>query len=53
MLYRRVDQADSRAVWLRRLFVDVVTEALKASGCSIGVSTAACCYDPPALAEAV
>lgn len=53
MLYRRIDQADSRAVWLRRLFVDVVTEALEASGCSIGVSTAACCYDPPALAEAV
>lgn len=53
MLYRRVDQADSRAVWLRRLFVEVVTDALEASGCSMGVSTAACCYDPPILAEAV
>lgn len=53
MLYRRVDQADSRAVWLRRLFVEVVTDALEASGCSMGVSNAACCYDPPALAEAV
>lgn len=53
LLYRRIDQADSRAVWLRRLFVEVVTEALEASGCSIGVSTDACCYDPPMLAEAV
>ncbi|MGV1755844.1 LysR family transcriptional regulator [Rhizobium sp. A22-96] len=53
MLYRRVDQADSRAVWLRRLFVEVVTDALRASGCSMGVSTDACCYDPPVLAEAV
>jgi DNA-binding transcriptional LysR family regulator len=53
MLYRRVDQADGRAVWLRRLFVEVVTDALRASGCSIGVSTDACCYDPPVLAEAV
>jgi len=53
MLYRRVDQADSRAVWLRRLFVEVVTDALRASGCNMGVSTDACCYDPPILAEAV
>lgn len=53
MLYRRVDQADSRSVWLRRLFVDVVRDALEASGCRMGVSTDACCYDPPVLAEAV
>ncbi len=53
MLYRRVDQADSRSVWLRRLFVDVVRDALEASGCRIGVSTDACCYDSPPLAEAV
>jgi DNA-binding transcriptional LysR family regulator len=53
MLYRRVDQADSRSVWLRRLTVEVVRDALSASGCSIGVSTDACCYDPPMLAEAV
>ncbi|MDK4738475.1 MULTISPECIES: LysR family transcriptional regulator [unclassified Rhizobium] len=53
MLYRRVDQADSRSVWLRRLFVEVVAEALKASGCSMGVSTAACCFDKVPLDEAV
>ncbi|MDL2408006.1 LysR family transcriptional regulator [Rhizobium calliandrae] len=53
MLYRRVDQADSRSVWLRRLFVEVVREALEASGCRIGVSTAACCFDQVPLAEAV
>ncbi len=53
MLYRRVDQADSRSVWLRRLTVGVVQDALAASGCTIGVSKDACCYDPPELAEAV
>src|SRR5262245_2604892 len=52
MLYRRVDQADSRSVWLRRLTVEVVRDALSASGCSIEVSTDAGCYDPPMLAEA-
>lgn len=53
MLYRRVDQADSRSVWFRRLFVEVVKDALSASGCRMDVSTDACCYDPPVLAEAV
>ena len=53
MLYRRVDQADSRAVWFRRLFVEVVAEALRESGCSMGVSRAACCYEQAPLAEAV
>jgi len=41
MLYRRVDRADGRSVWFRRLFVDVVEGALKASGCSMTVSKAA------------
>ena len=41
MLYRRVDRADGRSVWFRRLFVDVVEGALKASCCSITVSKAA------------
>lgn len=54
MLYRRVDQADSRALWFRRLFVEVATEALRACGCRMGVSTAACCYyEGEPLAEAV
>ena len=41
MLYRRVDRADGRSVWFRRLFVDVVEGALKASCCSMTVSKAA------------
>ena len=41
MLYRRVDGADGRSVWFRRLFVDIVEGALKASGCSMTVSKAA------------
>ena len=41
MLYRRVDRADGRSVWFRRLFVDIVEGALKASGCSMTVSKAA------------
>jgi DNA-binding transcriptional LysR family regulator len=53
MLYRRVDRTDSRAVWFRRLFVDIAAEALEASGCRMGVSTAACCFDQVHLAEAV
>jgi hypothetical protein len=32
---------DDRSVWFRRLFVDVVESALKASGCSMSVSKAA------------
>jgi DNA-binding transcriptional LysR family regulator len=40
MLYRRVDRADGRSVWFRRLFVDV-EGALKASCCSMTVSKAA------------
>src|SRR5262249_31179083 len=38
MLYRRVDRADSRSVWLRRLTVEAVSDALSARGCSMGVS---------------
>ena len=53
MLYRRVDRTDSRAVWFRRLFVEIVAESLEASGCLVGVSTAACCFDQVPLAEAV
>jgi len=41
MLYRRVDHADGRSVWFRKLFVEVVEGALKASGCSMTVSKAA------------
>ncbi|MBX4869506.1 LysR family transcriptional regulator [Rhizobium bangladeshense] len=41
MLYRRVDQADGRALWFRRLFLDVAAEALQASGCRVSVSRAA------------
>lgn len=41
MLYRRVDQADGRALWFRRLFVEVAAAALKASGCQMGISQAA------------
>ncbi|CAN7694199.1 MAG: LysR family transcriptional regulator [Rhizobium sp.] len=41
MLYRRVDRADGRSVWFRKLFVDVVEAALKASGCSMTISKAA------------
>jgi DNA-binding transcriptional LysR family regulator len=41
MLYRRVDRADGRSVWFRSLFIEVVSAALKASGCSMGVSMAA------------
>ena len=41
MLYRRVDQADSRALWFRRLFVAVAAEALEASGCKAGIKQAA------------
>ena len=33
MLYRRVDHADERSIWFRRLFVDVVSSALEASTC--------------------
>ncbi|MDE1994649.1 MAG: LysR family transcriptional regulator [Rhizobiaceae bacterium] len=52
MLYRRVDRLDSRALWFRRLFVEVATEALDAAGCQIGVSTTACNFDEEPLAEA-
>ncbi|MBB3395363.1 MULTISPECIES: LysR family transcriptional regulator [unclassified Rhizobium] len=41
MLYRRVDHADGRSVWFRKLFVEVVEGALKASGCSMTASKAA------------
>ncbi|MBB6484157.1 LysR family transcriptional regulator [Rhizobium lusitanum] len=53
MLYRRVDHADGRAIWLRRLVVEVVADSLRANGCSVGVSTDAGCYEQPVLAEAV
>ncbi|HDR9760825.1 TPA: LysR family transcriptional regulator [Burkholderia cepacia ATCC 25416] len=32
-LYRRVDHADERSIWFRRLFVNVVSRALEASSC--------------------
>jgi hypothetical protein len=41
MLYRRVDQADGRAVWLRKLFIEVASAALEASGCTMSISKAA------------
>ncbi|MBY3194475.1 LysR family transcriptional regulator [Rhizobium laguerreae] len=41
MLYRRVDQADGRARWFRRLFLDVASQALEASGCRVSISRAA------------
>ena len=41
MLYRRIDQADGRAVWFRRLFIEVADAALEASGCKAGISQAA------------
>ncbi|MBY3302311.1 LysR family transcriptional regulator [Rhizobium laguerreae] len=41
MLYRRVDQADGRARWFRRLFLDVAREALEASGCRVSISRVA------------
>lgn len=37
MLYRRVDRADERASWFRRLFVEVADAALLASGCRAGI----------------
>lgn len=41
LLYRRVDRADGRALWFRRVFVEVAGEALAASGCSMGIVQAA------------
>lgn len=41
LLYRRVDRADGRAQWFRRVFVEVAAEALEASGCSCGIMQAA------------
>jgi LysR family transcriptional activator of mexEF-oprN operon len=41
MLYRRVDRADGRSVWFRRLFVEVVVAALEATGCTTNVFNAA------------
>jgi hypothetical protein len=41
MLYRRIDRADGRSVWFRRLFIDVASAALEASGCRMGISRAA------------
>lgn len=40
-LYRRVDRADSKARWFRRVFVEVADEALRSSGCSMGIVRAA------------
>ncbi len=37
MLYRRVDRADERAAWFRRLFVEVADKVLIASGCQAGI----------------
>jgi hypothetical protein len=41
MLYRRVDRADGRSVWFRRLFIEVAAAALEASGCRMGIAQAA------------
>ncbi|NLS02714.1 LysR family transcriptional regulator [Rhizobium sp. P32RR-XVIII] len=41
ILYRRVDRADERSIWFRRLFVEVAGAALEASGCKMGISKAA------------
>jgi len=41
MLYRRIDQADGRARWFRRLFLDVASQALEASGCRVSISRVA------------
>lgn len=41
LLYRRVDRADGRAQWFRRVFVEVAREALKTSGCSCDIAVAA------------
>ncbi|MBS1081249.1 LysR family transcriptional regulator [Gluconobacter kondonii] len=39
MLYRRVDHADGRLSWFRQLFNEVAANALKASGCQVGIRT--------------
>ncbi|SFA79711.1 DNA-binding transcriptional regulator, LysR family [Rhizobium sp. NFR07] len=41
MLYRRVDEADGRSIWFRRLFAQVAEEVLAASGCRCEVARAA------------
>lgn len=41
MLYRRIDRADGRALWLRRLFIEVAGVVLQQSGCRSEVSRAA------------
>lgn len=41
LLYRRVDRADGRSQWFRRVFVEVAAEALRTSGCSCGIAEAA------------
>jgi LysR family transcriptional regulator, mexEF-oprN operon transcriptional activator len=41
MLYRRIDEADGRSIWFRRLFTEVVEEVLSASGCRCEVAKAA------------
>jgi len=41
MLYRRVDHADGRAVWFRKLFIEVASAALEASGCTVSIAKAA------------
>lgn len=38
MLYRRIDQEDGRARWFREVFIEVASEALEASGCSVCIS---------------
>jgi LysR family transcriptional activator of mexEF-oprN operon len=37
MLYRQVDRVDNRAVWFRRVFVEVAARALVVSGCTAGI----------------
>ncbi|RAR56357.1 DNA-binding transcriptional LysR family regulator [Paraburkholderia unamae] len=41
VLYRRTDQMDGRSIWFRRLFADVVAQALKTSGCRPSTPAAA------------
>lgn len=38
MLYRRVDQADGRLAWFRKLFIEVAANALRTSGCQVGIT---------------
>jgi DNA-binding transcriptional LysR family regulator len=41
MLYRRVEQADPRAIWFRQMVAEVATRVLKDAGCRCEVAQAA------------